>query len=93
MGDDVDAKAERRPDRVLSVSRVWPWGLAVITDPGSSEPVPSALDGNGVAAGHAVVAASIQHEVDGEVPCWRPRSHCSQSAAPGAAPRQATPIA
>jgi hypothetical protein len=62
----VVARAERHPVRMLSVSRAWPWGLAVITDPGSSEPVPSDLDGNGIAAGRTVVAASIQHEVDGE---------------------------
>ena len=53
------------PRKILSVTREWPWGLALVTDPGSSEPVPTELDANGVAAGRSVVAASIRHAVDG----------------------------
>lgn len=46
--------------------RGWPWGLALVTDPASSEPVPTSLDQKGIAAGRSILAASIQHEVDGE---------------------------
>lgn len=54
------------PERLLAVSREWPWGLVVLTDPGSSDPVPTDLDMHGIAAARSVVAASIQHAVDGE---------------------------
>lgn len=52
--------------RLLVDVRAWPWGLALVTDPASSEPVPANLDHNGIAAGRSVLAASIQHAVDGE---------------------------
>lgn len=51
---------------LLSVRRAWPWGLVVVTDPGSSEDVPSQLDPLGVAAGESILAVHIVHEVDGE---------------------------
>lgn len=52
--------------RLLSITRDWPWGLTVVTDPGSSSAVPTRLDSNGVAASRDVVAVGIQHEIDGE---------------------------
>lgn len=52
--------------RLVSVTRGWPWGLAVVMDPGSSSPVPAHLDLSGVAASLDIVAVAILHEVDGE---------------------------
>jgi len=52
--------------KLLSRTREWPWGLAVLTDPGSSEELPTVLDENGVAAGRSIVAVRVQHQVDGE---------------------------
>lgn len=54
------------PARLLAVTREWPWGLAVLTDAGSSDPVPTDLDMHSIATAGSVVAASIQHAVDGE---------------------------
>jgi hypothetical protein len=50
----------------VSVRRAWPWGLAVVTDPASSEPVPEELDEHGIAAGRTVLVSAILHETDGE---------------------------
>ena len=52
--------------RLLSAVRGCPWGLALVTDPASSEPVPTNLDQRGIAADRSILAASIQHEVDGK---------------------------
>lgn len=66
MSEAPAGEADSGPRKLLSVTRAWPWGLAVVTDPASNEPLPTALDAHGVAAGTTVIAASIQHAIDGE---------------------------
>ncbi len=51
---------------VLSFTRAWPWGLAIVSDPSSRSVFPANLDEHGVAATIDAVAIGIQHEVDGE---------------------------
>lgn len=71
--DEASARPTDSGRLLLAVTREWPWGLAVVTDPGSSEPVPETLDARGIAAGTSVVAVSIQHSIDGEAVAeiWR----------------------
>lgn len=52
--------------RLLSFTRAWPWGLAIVSDPRSRSAFPAELNENGVAASIDSVAIGIQHEVDGE---------------------------
>lgn len=60
------------------MTRGWPWGLAVVTDPASSEEVPTALNQNGIAAGRTILAARIQHAVDGEAIAEVRLGRCSE---------------
>jgi hypothetical protein len=73
MGTHVRDERVSGARRLLSTTRTWPWGLALITDPGSSDSVPTTLDRLGIAPGRSILAAGIQHEVDGEAVAevWR----------------------
>jgi hypothetical protein len=51
---------------VLVMQREWPWGLALLTEPGCREQLPDSLSTDGVAAGRSSIAARIRHAVDGE---------------------------
>lgn len=50
---------------LLSATREWPWGLAVVGDPADPAPVPSTFDTNLVVGSASTVISRIQHAVDG----------------------------
>lgn len=50
---------------LLSATREWPWGLAVVGDPADRAPVPSTFDTNLVVGSDSTVVGRIQHAVDG----------------------------
>ncbi len=53
-------------ERIARMRRAWPWGLVLVSDGESKEPVPTTFDGAAVLGGSSVVVSRILHEVDGE---------------------------
>lgn len=51
---------------LLSSTRAWPWGLAVLGDPDDRSPIPTSLGPEAVVAGQATVVCRILHAIDGE---------------------------
>lgn len=49
---------------LVETTRKWPHSLVLLTDPASSEDVPTRFGSNGVAAGQTVLATAILHAVD-----------------------------
>jgi hypothetical protein len=47
------------------MTREWPWGIVMWSDPASNEPPPESFDEAGVAAARTVIVGPILHEVDG----------------------------
>jgi hypothetical protein len=52
-------------DVLLSMTREWPSGLAVLSDPRFRGTVPDDVGQSGVAASRSFVAAVVQHGIDG----------------------------
>lgn len=51
---------------IVRMRRAWPWGLVLVSDAESKEPVPNAFDEAAVLGGSSFVVCRILHEVDGE---------------------------
>ena len=49
----------------LSVTRTWPWGLALVVDPGSNDDLPTSMDGANVVALSSGLVCAVRHEVEG----------------------------
>lgn len=51
---------------IVRMRRAWPWGLVLVSDAESKEPVPGTCGGAVALGGPSVVISRILHEVDGE---------------------------
>lgn len=52
-------------EMIVRMRRAWPWGLVLVSDAESKEPVPTNFDGAAVVGGSSFVVSRILHEVDG----------------------------
>ena len=51
---------------ILSIRRPWPWGLVLVSDALSRDPLPTSMGAEAVVSAGTALAARVLHEVDGD---------------------------